>query len=209
MDTRIALCEHPRSQHRADMCFFRMGWHQRFTMLCLMFVWISAASFISSVKAITVFEGALVLFPVDTTTGQDFSVIQWRFSQTSRLLAMLTISGGNKTFDSRFQITGNGSLVLEDAQSQDAGDYICDIILLNGTIQRNTVNLQVQPNNITQGPDAKEGNSVWTVVIIITCSAAVVFLVGITAGIIYRCRKTDEAIYVNTVYKKDKRSTLP
>ncbi|XP_062389469.1 uncharacterized protein LOC134077850 [Sardina pilchardus] len=195
------------------MWFFRMWWHQ---MLCLLFVWISAASFISSIKAITVFEGTRVLFPVNTTTELNISEIQWRFSphhNNTRLLAMQTNSGGNKTFNSRFQITGDGSLVLENAQSQDAGDYICDIVLLNGMVQKNTVNLQVQPHNITQGPDAKEeGNSVWTVVIIITCSvAAVVLLLGISAGIIYRCRKTnaDEAIYTNTAsIMKNKRSQL-
>ncbi|XP_041938940.1 uncharacterized protein LOC121700183 isoform X3 [Alosa sapidissima] len=213
MDSFLALCDHPHSQNRAGMWLFRVGWHQRFTLLCSLFVWILAASFISSVKAITVFEGANVLFPVNTTIDLD-SIIQWSFSlhQNTRLLAMLANSGGIHILDSRFQITGNGSLVLEGARSQDAGDYICSIILSNGTVQKNTVNLQFQPHNITQSPDAKEeGNSFWTVIITITCSvaAAVVFLVGISSGIIYRCRKTDEAIYVNTAYVKDKRSTRP
>lgn len=111
-----------------------------------------AAAFFSLVKAITVFEGERVLFPQNVTSELNFVVIEWRFfhRDTSRLLAMLRTLAENGTdiiLDNRFQITENGSLVLKDAHFHDAGDYICNIVHKNGSIQKHTIYLLVQPHN--------------------------------------------------------------
>lgn len=107
-----------------------------------------AAAFFSSVKAITVFEGERVYFRLNATSElNSMHSVEWRFK--SRLLAILMTTGGNWTLDNRFQITENGSLVLEDACFQDAGDYICRVILTNGNIQEHNISLQVQSHNIS------------------------------------------------------------
>ena len=112
-----------------------------------------AASFSSSLKTIAVFEGTNVVIPLSVTSELNLTEIQWTFNllHNTRLLAML-ITGESwrvLTPDKRFKITENGSLVFEDAHFEDAGVYICRFYFSDGSIQKHTVNLQVQTHNIS------------------------------------------------------------
>lgn len=108
-------------------------------------------------KAITVFEGEYVVFPLKTlgaVSELNFMEVEWSFSlhHNKTLLAILKMTGENRTdliLDNRFHATKNGSLVLEGAHFDDAGNYICNIIDKNGNIQKHVINLHVQPHNIS------------------------------------------------------------
>ncbi|KAL2081050.1 hypothetical protein ACEWY4_022903 [Coilia grayii] len=185
-----------------------MGWCHVFTLLSLQMLFMSAL--LLSADVITVFQGTRVVLP-SCVSDVEFSDVLWRLKQHSetKLLAMLRAESNWTVIaqDSWFEITENGSLVLLAAHL-DAAEFICEITLLNGTIQKHMVELHIQHHNISSVtplgnlttnliPENQRGTFL---IIVIACPvAAAVLLLGILSFVICRCRKdlTDERIYAN------------